>query len=1119
MSYRPLDSSVDLPKLEHEVLRFWKETNAYWKRVEIQEKEDRPRWSFIDGPITANNPMGVHHAWGRTYKDLFARYRFMRGYEVRNQNGFDCQGLWVEVEVEKELGFESKRDIEKYGVAEFVKKCKQRVLRYSAIQTEQSIRLGMWTDWNDPDELRALADALENPMSTHVYHGSRGPVKGTAEELVGKLGSPEMGGSYYTLSDENNYMIWSMLKKCHEKGWIYLGVDAMPWCPRCSTGISQHEIVTEGYREITHTSVYVVFRLRDADEGLLIWTTTPWTLTCNVAVAVHPELDYLRIRYRGEVLYVAEAALKSAIPDHENVEVLGKLKGAEMVGWRYHGPFDELEANREMGVPEAHRVIPWDEVGAEEGTGLVHIAPGAGKEDLELGRKYGLPSPAPLDEFGVFIEGFGWLTGTHVYDSAEPIFQNLREKGLLYRTQKITHRYPVCWRCGSELVFRHVSEWFIDMGEKLPKDLDEVTEEEKKQNLRYQIIDSAREVRWIPEFGLKRELDWLLNMDDWMISKKRYYGLALPIWHCECGWFDVIGSKEELKEKAVEGWEEFEGHSPHRPFVDKVKIRCERCGRKVSRIPDVGNPWLDAGIVAFSTLQYRTNPSYWKKWFPADFVTESFPGQFRNWFYAMLAESTILVGRSPYLTCLGHGQVLAEDGREMHKSWGNAIWFDDAAETMGADVIRWIAASNKPENNLLFGYNRAEEVKRLFFMTLLNVYNFFYQYATLDGWTPDQQPSSLSNLDRWILGRLAETLERVTKSLDNYQAHLACTEIDRFVDVLSKWYVRRSRRRFWKTEKDEEKKAAYSTLYTCLKNLALMLAPITPFLSEAIYQRLVRPVEPDAPLSVHHCRWPEPDRGVASRELMEEMNLALELSGAGRSARSQAGIKLRQPLSKVVVVSPPEHVDRVRRVAEIIQEELNVKALEVVEDRSKLLSLRIKPIPRSLGRKYGRSYPKLAEALGNLGENEVAKLARGEPVMVQVDGEAFKVEPEDVEVVEEALEGYSVAEAGEFLVGVCVVIDEDLRDEGLARDLVRRIQALRKEAGFEIDNRIRVYYEGDSQIARVFEKHREYIMTETLSEEVVPRAPRDELTGKPYNVDGLKVTLWVEKVDHPEPPE
>ncbi len=462
---------------------------------------------------------------------------------------------------------------------------------------------------------------------------------------------------------------------------------------------------------------------------------------------------------------------------------------------------------------------------------------------------------------------------------------------------------------------------------------------------------------------------------------------------------------------------------------------------------------------------------------------------------------------------------MAEDGREMHKSWGNAIWFDDAAETMGADVIRWIAASNKPENNLLFGYNRAEEVKRLFFMTLLNVYNFFYQYATLDGWTPDQQPSSLSNLDRWILGRLAETLERVTKSLDNYQAHLACTEIDRFVDVLSKWYVRRSRRRFWKTEKDEEKKAAYSTLYTCLKNLALMLAPITPFLSEAIYQRLVRPVEPDAPLSVHHCRWPEPDRGVASRELMEEMNLALELSGAGRSARSQAGIKLRQPLSKVVVVSPPEQAERVRRVAEIIQEELNVKALEVVEDRSKLLSLRIKPIPRSLGRKYGRSYPKLAEALGNLGENEVAKLARGEPVMVQVDGEAFKVEPEDVEVVEEALEGYSVAEAGEFLVGVCVVIDEDLRDEGLARDLVRRIQALRKEAGFEIDNRIRVYYEGDSQIARVFEKHREYIMTETLSEEVVPRAPRDELTGKPYNVDGLKVTLWVEKVDHPEPPE
>src|SRR4030042_3378008 len=371
MSYRPLDSKVDIAKLEHEVQDFWNSTNAYSKRVEIQERENRPRWSFRDGPSTANNPMGVHHAWGRTYKDLFARYRFMRGSEVRNQNGFDCQGLWVEVEVEKELGFKSKLDIEAYGLAEFVRKCKQRVLNYSAIKTEQSIRLGMGTDWNRPEELRKLSEALERPMEETTYVGSRGPVRGTAEWLVGQLGMPELGGSYYTLSDENNYMIWRMLKSCHERGWIYLGADAMPWCPRCSTGISQHETVTEGYRELTHTSVYVLFRLRDREGSLLIWTTTPWTLTCNVAAAVHPDLTYVKARYRDQVLYLSKGTLKAAIQDQKNVEVLGELKGKEMEGWRYSGPYDDLPVIREMGVPEAHRVIMWAAVGEEEGTGIV----------------------------------------------------------------------------------------------------------------------------------------------------------------------------------------------------------------------------------------------------------------------------------------------------------------------------------------------------------------------------------------------------------------------------------------------------------------------------------------------------------------------------------------------------------------------------------------------------------------------------------------------------------------------------------------------------------------------------------------------------------------------------
>lgn len=1111
MSYKPLDSKVDLSRLENEILDFWKDTDAYWKRVEVQNKEKRPHWSFIDGPITANNPMGVHHAWGRTYKDLFARYRFMRGYEVRNQNGFDCQGLWVEVEVEKELGFESKRDIEDYGLADFVKKCKQRVLKYSAIQTEQSIRLGMWTDWNDPDELRKLSEALENPMEETTYVGPNGPVTGTAESLVGNLGMPEMGGSYYTFSDENNYMIWQALKSCHERGWIYLGADAMPWCPRCSTGISQHEIVTEGYQELTHTSVYVLFRLKDKEGALLVWTTTPWTLTSNVAAAVHPELDYVKIKYRDETLYLSKGALKSAIQDQNNVEVICEIKGADMNGWKYTGPYDELPIIKEMNVPDAHRVILWNDVGEEEGTGIVHIAPGAGKEDLELGKKHGLPAPAPLDDYGVIIDGFDWLSGMHVYDSAEPIFEDLRRKDLLYRTQKYTHRYPTCWRCGSELVFRHVSEWFINMGEKLDKDFEDVTKEEKDNNLRYQIMDSANDVRWIPSFGLKRELDWLRNMDDWMISKKRYYGLALPIWRCECGWFDVIGSKEELKERAIEGWEEFEGHSPHRPFIDAVKIKCEKCGKTVSRIEDVGNPWLDAGIVGFSTLQYRQDRKYWEKWFPAHFITESFPGQFRNWFYAMLSESTILERRTPYLTCLGHGQVLAEDGREMHKSWGNAIWFDDAAENMGADVIRWIAASAKPENNLLFGYNKANEVRRLFFMTLLNVYNFFYQYATLDKWTPDQQPEKLDTLDRWILGKLDLTIQSVTENLDRYDSYPACVEIDRFVDILSKWYVRRSRRRFWRTEADDEKNAAYSTLYKCLKTVIHLMAPITPFLSEALYQRMIKPVEPNTPVSIHHCRWPTYDESIRDLDLMEEMDLALDISSAGRAARSQENIKLRQPLSEVVIVVPEERVSKIKNVTDILREELNVKDVQVETDASVLQRLEPHPIPSKLGRKHGSMFPKVSNAIKELSSESIARLANGESVKVMIEDKQIDVLSEEVELKAVAKEHYSVAEEQDMLIGVYTLLTEELESEGLARDIVRRIQSLRKEADFDIDDHIMVYYMGSQEIEEVFKDEADYIMEETLSDELINAASPNNATVRDYEIDNLEIRLGVIK--------
>ena len=719
MPFKDVPSNVDFIKQEHQVLDFWKESNAFDKLRQL--RKGSPTWSFIDGPITANNPMGVHHGWGRTYKDIYNRYWAMRGRELRYQNGFDCQGLWVEVEVEKEFGFKSKTDIEEYGLEAFVRRCKARVLRYSAVQTEQSIRLGYWMDWNDTDQLRWLAEMLlDDPGQIITVEGPEGPVTDSVEMIVGRLGMPELGGSYYTFANENNYMIWTFLKKCWEKGWLYQGADVMPWCPRCATAISQHEIVTDGYREITHRSVTLRFPLRDRPgESLLVWTTTPWTLTSNVVAAVGEELDYVKVRNGDHVLYLSKGTLHMLRGEYE---VLGELKGRDMIGWTYDGPFDDFEAAQKpgghhlltqldlgngMSAAQTHQIIHWDGVGESEGTGIVHIAPGCGAEDFDLGQQHNFPVVAPLDDDSNFVEGFGWLSGRHVSGIADAIFADLERKGILYHVEEYSHRYPTCWRCGTELVFRLVDEWFISMGELYDKPRAEVTAEEKEASLRYQIMDVVDQIRWIPEFGHKRELDWLRNMHDWMISKKRYWGLALPFWVCEdCGHHHVVGDEHELQERAIAGWEEFDGHTPHRPHIDAIKLQCDQCGGMMHRIEDVGNPWLDAGIVPFSTLQYRKNPDYWRKWYPADWISESFPGQFRNWFYSMLTMGTVMDNSPSFRENFGYASLLAEDGREMHKSWGNAIEFNEAADKMGVDTMRWLYTAHKPENNLLFGFHR-----------------------------------------------------------------------------------------------------------------------------------------------------------------------------------------------------------------------------------------------------------------------------------------------------------------------------------------------------------------------------------------------------------------------------
>ncbi len=1094
--FKSVPSNVDFVAQEHQVLDFWKDDKIFQKLVEL--RKESPRWSFIDGPITANNPMGVHHGWGRTYKDLYHRFWAMRGYRTRYQNGFDCQGLWIEVEVEKEQGFTSKQDIEEYGIARFVRKCKERVLRYAAVQTEQSVRLGYWMDWNDPDFLRELADRMDkDPDEVITVEGPLGPVTDTVEQIVARLGMPEMGGSYFTFSNENNYMIWTFLKRCQERGWVYKGSDVMPWCPRCATGISQHEIVTDGYREMTHPGVTVRFPLRGRPgESLLVWTTTPWTLTSNVAAAVGPELTYVKVRQGDDVLYLSQGTL-SVLKGKR--EVLEELPGTALEGWTYDGPFDELTAPQEAGAPQAHRVILWDEVGEAEGTGIVHIAPGCGAEDFVLGREYGMPAIAPLDGEGIFLDGFGPFTGTHVSESAERVFDSLRGKGILYKVEDYTHRYPVCWRCSTELVFRLVDEWFISMDE-----------------LRHNMMDVTRQIRWIPSFGLDRELDWLRNMHDWMISKKRYSGLALPIWECEeCGNFDIIGDEHELEERAVAGWEEFKGHTPHRPWVDAVRIACSQCGAEVSRILDVGNPWLDAGIVSFSTLQYRTNPDFWKTWYPADWISESFPGQFRNWFYSLLAMATVLENSPPFLACFGYATLLAEDGQEMHKSWGNSIEFNEAADRMGVDVMRWLYCRQKAENNLLFGYGKADEVRRQFLIPLWNVYSFFVTYANIDEWTPDESADQeLGLLDRWVLARLNQVIERVTDRLENYDAYGAALAVEPFLDDLTNWYVRRSRRRFWKSEQDADKNAAYATLYRVLTTLCRLLAPIVPFVTETMYQNLVRSVDSDGPESVHHTDWPQVDPAVVDEELLTQMALTRQIVALGHSARNSKNVKLRQPLSSVLIHIASGASELGDELLNLVQDELNVKQVVFVADASDLVTYRLLPDNKVLGPRFGKQFPAVRAALAAQDPlATVRRLRANLPLQLEVEGQDVELTPEEILVREEPQEGLAVASERDVTVGVDVVITPELVAEGLAREVIRRTQNLRKEAGFNLDDRIVTTYQAEGELAAAIEAWHELIAAETLSVELKAGSPDEESDSVSQDqVDGQPIKLGVRKV-------
>jgi isoleucyl-tRNA synthetase len=1116
--------------MERELLRFWEERQIF-RKLRAQTA-DGPRWSFLDGPITANNPMGVHHAWGRSLKDMYQRYHAMNGHALRYQNGFDCQGLWVEVEVEKSLGLATKREIRDFGIENFVRACKERVLTFAARQTEQSVRLGYWCDWDSPALLLALRDALDDGDRTLTATLPSGlTVTARASEIVRKLGSLEYGGSYFTFSDENNYTIWAFLKKCHDEGFLYRGHDVMPWCGRCGTGLSQME-VAEGRRIATHTSVFARFPIRGREKtALLVWTTTPWTLTSNIAVAVNPEMTYLKVRHGEWMYYVAKGnfehdrlqdlqvegkhethklpSIRTILKGSGGVEVVEELPGRDLLGLTYDGPFDQLPAQNVPGgvfpygetgggatAAAAHRVIAWSAISEAEGTGLVHIAPGCGAEDQELGRDNGIPFIAPLDESAVFIDGFGPFTGRNASEVSDDIVAALKASGFLVAREKYPHVYPHCWRCKSELVFRPVDEWFIRM------------------DWRDRIQAVVPTIKWIPPEGEARELDWLRNMSDWMISKKRFWGLALPIWVCgECEHFMVIGSREELHRKAAEGWDTFDGNSPHRPYVDAVKIRCEKCGGVATRIEDVGNPWLDAGIVSFSTMGYSTDRAYWEKWFPADLVLESFPGQFRNWFYSLLAMSAMMDGRAPFKALLGHALVRDARGEEMHKSKGNSIAFDEAAEVLGAEVMRYIYAEQKTAQHLNFpdlhptgnvGQTIDGEARRKL-LTFWNCYSFFVMYAEADGWKPGAALPVTNELDRWVLSRLQRLVAAAHHSFLNYEHFRVIEAFQEFDEQFSNWYLRRSRRRFWDSDP-----LAYQTLYTVLTTVIRLMAPALPFLTEEIYQNLVRSVDPSAPESVHLTAYPQVDASLVDGELEQSIDAVIRIKNLALSLRTQSKVKTRQPLS-TLFVRPRDAADR--KVLENsdyavqILEEANLKRVALIDDEKSLVAVRLKPDSKKLGPRAGKFLKAIGAALQ---QADPAVVLKGGPYTVEVDGQAFELAPEEIVVSYEGPANLMCASAEGTFMALDTALTPELRQEGVARDFNRLVQDLRKTSGLQISDRIALQYVAPARLAEAIEAHAGYLRNELLAE----RIERSESLegGAKLSLAGEEITVSVEKV-------
>jgi isoleucyl-tRNA synthetase len=1053
--FKTVSPKADVQSVENDQLQFWRQHDIF--RRTMQERAGRPRYVFYEGPPTANGRPGSHHVLARAFKDMFPRYKTMRGYYVLRKGGWDTHGLPVEIEVEHKLGFEHKRQIEEYGIAKFNAQCKESALSYIREWEELTERIAFWVD---------------------------------------------VDNAYITFTNEYIQSVWWILRQLWDQGLLYQGYKVVPYCPRCGTPLSSHE-VNQGYKDDTvDPSIFVRFKVRGADNTFfLVWTTTPWTLPGNVALAVGEEVDYVKVRGlneagQSETLILADALRSYALADKaDSYEVVERLKGRDLLGLHYDPLYTFLPVEQDYAY-----VVAGDFVSTTEGTGIVHIAPAFGADDLTVGQQFGLPVLQTVKPDGSFIDEVVPWAGVWVKKADPQIIGELRARGLMFRSGTYRHTYPFCWRCDTPLLYYARQTWYI-----------------RTTARRDNMVRLNKTINWVPEhirdgrFG-----DWLEGNVDWALGRERYWGTPLPVWVCDqCGHQHCVGGVAELSE--LTGTDQ-SGLDLHRPYVDEVTWPCRKCGTgTMRRVPELIDVWFDSGAMPVAQWGYPyQNQERFQEQFPADFICEAVD-QTRGWFYSLHAISTLLFDSVCFknVICLGH--ILDEDGKKMSKSRGNVVEPWDVINTYGADVFRWyMYTAGPPGEARRFSTALVGQVYHSFWQTLWNVYRFFVEYANLDKFDPTQvsvPPSERSELDRWILAELHKLVLDVTEAYEAYDVPGATRPIEQFVvELLSNWYVRRSRRRFWKSDSDTDKVSAYLTLYECLVTVSRLLAPTMPFIAEEIYRNLVGSADPSAPESVHLSMWPQADKSLIDQKLLNDMKLVMRLVSLGHAARNNAQIKVRQPLAEAVFSLPQLEAEAVTAYLPIVAEELNVKQVSLLDSPSDVVTYALNPLPQLLGPRFGKDFPAIQKLLREDQTGEYARtLLAGRPITVRYNGQEATLTPEEVEVKINPAVGYAVAQEGNYLAALNIVLTEELVAEGLAREFIRRVQTLRREADFNIEDRIITTYRASDRLARAVEQFAELIKNETLTVELrATRSPEGEKVGE-YSFDEEALQVGVRR--------